>query len=196
MTLPRSQQPTAFDSARGRRVMGRVTTPYEGSSARPWRGGRIPAPLRLHQATVREAWVDYNGHLTESAYLLIFGDSSDAFFRFFGVDEDYRASGRSLYTAETHLHNLREVRRGERLRLTVQVLGADSKRLHIAHEMYNEASTLVATAEQMLLHVDTRAGKVSPFPAQIAGRLQQIREAHATLPVPAYVGHVMRLEGR
>jgi betainyl-CoA thioesterase len=173
-----------------------VTTPYEGSSARPWRGGRIPAPLRLHQATVREAWVDYNGHLTESAYLLIFGDSSDAFFRYFGVDEDYRASGRSLYTAETHLHNLREVRRGERLRLTVQVLGADSKRLHIAHEMYNEAGTLVATAEQMLLHVDTRAGKVSPFPAQIAGRLQQIRAAHATLPVPAYVGHVMRLEGR
>jgi len=196
MTLPRSQQPTAFDSAWGRCVMGRVTTPYEGSGARPWRGGRISAPLRLHQTTVREAWVDYNGHLTESAYLLIFGDSSDAFFRFFGVDEDYRASGRSLYTAETHLHNLREVRRDERLRLTVQVLGVDSKRLHIAHEMYNEGGTLVATAEQMLLHVDTRAGKVSPFPAQIASRLQQIRVAHADLPVPGYVGHVMRLEGR
>jgi acyl-CoA thioester hydrolase len=160
---------------------------------RPWRGRCIPAPLRLHQATVGDAWVDYNGHLTESAYLLIFGDSSDAFFRFFGVDEDYRVSGRSLFTAETHLHNLREVGLGERLQLTLQVLGADSKRLHIAHEMYNQARTLMATAEQMLLHVDTRAGKVSPFPAQIAGRLQQIRAAHATLPVPSYVGHVMRL---
>jgi acyl-CoA thioester hydrolase len=176
--------------------MGRVTTPYEGSSARPWRGGRIPAPLRLHQATVGEAWVDYNGHLTESAYLLIFGDSSDALFRFFGVDEDYRSSGRSLYTAETHLHNLREVRLGERLQLTLQVLGVDEKRLHIAHEMYNEAGALAATAEQMLLHVDTRAGKVSPFPAEIARRLQHIRAAHAALPVPSYVGHVIRLEGR
>jgi acyl-CoA thioester hydrolase len=176
--------------------MSRVTTPSEGGSAPPSRGGRIPAPLRLHQTTVREAWVDYNGHLTESAYLLIFGDSSDAFFRFFGVDEGYRASGRSLYTAETHLHNLREVTNGERLRLTLQVLGVDSKRLHIAHEMYNEADVLVATAEQMLLHVDTRAGKVSPFPAQISRRLRQIRAAHAALPVPAYVGHVMRLEGR
>jgi len=156
----------------------------------------IPAPLRLHQTTVDEAWVDYNGHLTESAYLLIFGDSSDAFFRFFGVDESYRAAGRSLYTAETHLHNLREVRLGERLRLTLQVLGVDSKRLHIVHEMYDSAGTLVATAEQMLLHVDTRAGKVSPFPAEIAGRLRQIRAAHAGLPVPSYVGHVMRLEGR
>jgi len=88
------------------------------------------------------------------------------------------------------------VTRAEPLRLTLQVLGVDSKRLHIAHEMYNEAGILVATAEQMLLHVDTRAGKVSPFPGQIARRLQQIRAAHATLPVPVYVGHVMRLEGR
>lgn len=177
--------------------MGRITAPYEGSGAGLWRdGGQIPAPLRPHRATVGEAWVDYNGHLTESAYLLIFGDSSDAFFRFFGVDEDYRASGRSLYTAETHLHNLRELALGERLQLTLQVLGVDAKRLHIAHEMYNEAGALVATAEQILLHVDTRAGKVSPFPARIASRLQQIREAHAGLPVPSYVGHVMRLGGR
>jgi betainyl-CoA thioesterase len=184
---------TVRDDGRGGPATG--TAPAAGSPG-PWRGGRIPAPLRLHQATVGEEWVDYNGHLTESAYLLIFGDSSDAFFRFFGVDEDYRASGRSLYTAETHLHNLREVGLGERLQLNLQVLGVDAKRLHIAHEMYNQAGTLVATAEQMLLHVDTRAGKVSPFPAQIAGRLRQIRAAHATLPVPHYVGHVMRLRGR
>jgi acyl-CoA thioester hydrolase len=178
-------------------MMGRVTTPYEGSGAARWHDRRpVPVPLRLHEATVGEAWVDYNGHLTESAYLLIFGDSSDAFFRFFGVDEDYRASGKSLYTAETHLHNLREVRLGERLHLTLQVLGVDTKRLHIVHEMYDHAGCLVATAEQMLLHVDTQAGKVSPFPDEIARRLRLIHAGHAVLPVPSYVGHVMRLPGR
>jgi carnitine 3-dehydrogenase len=177
--------------------MGRVTTPQEGSGAAKWDGRRpVPAPLRLHEATAGEAWVDYNGHLTESAYLLIFGDSSDAFFRFFGIDEDYRASGMSLYTAETHLRNLREVRLGERLQLTLQVLGVDAKRLHIVHEMHDQSRRLVATAEQMLLHVDTRAGRVIPFPREIAARLRQIAEAHAVLPVPSYVGHVMRLPGR
>jgi carnitine 3-dehydrogenase len=178
-------------------MMGRVTTPYEGGGAARWHDRRpVPAPLRLHEATVGEAWVDYNGHLTESAYLLIFGDSSDAFFRFFGVDEDYRASGHSLYTAETHLHNLREVQVGEQLHLTLQVLGVDTKRLHIVHEMYDHADCLVATAEQMLLHVDTQAGKVSPFPDEIARRLRLIHAGHAVLPVPSYVGHVMRLPGR
>ncbi len=145
---------------------------------------------------MRAEWVDYNGHLSESSYLLIFGDSSDAFFRFFGVDEKYRESGRSLYTVETHMRNLREVSLGEPLQLTLQVLGANAKRVHIAHEMYNAAGDVVATAEQMLLHVDTGAGKVTPFPAEIGRRLQRIKAAHAALPVPGYAGHAMRIPGR
>ncbi len=176
--------------------MSRVTTPREGSRAASWPpAGPIPAPLRLHETDVLPDWVDYNGHLSESVYLLVFGDSADAFFRFFGVDEDYRAGGRSLYTAETHLHHLREAHLGERLQLTLQVLGLDAKRLHIAHEMQDDRDQLLATAEQMLLHVDTRAGKVAPFPGEIVGRLGQIRATHAVLPVPGYVGHVMRIPG-
>ena len=165
-------------------------------AARAARDPADPAPLRLHETTVAPEWVDYNGHLSEWAYLLVFGDAADAFFRYVGVDEDYRAAGRSLYTAETHLHHLREARLGERLRLTLQVLGTDAKRLHIAHEMFNEAGGRIATGEQMLLHVDTRAGKVAPFPEDLAGRLRRIAAAHAVLPVPDYVGHVMAIPDR
>ena len=68
----------------------------------------IDAPLPLYAATVPADWLDYNGHLTEWCYLLLVGDTADAFFRFVGIDEAYRAAGRSLYTAETHLHHLRE----------------------------------------------------------------------------------------
>ena len=155
----------------------------------------VPAPLRLHQTKVAAEWVDYNGHLSEWAYLLVFGDNADAFFRYVGVDEDYRAAGRSLYTAETHLRHLREAHLGEPLLLSLQVLGTDAKRLHIAHEMTSATGDLLATAEQLLLHVDMRAGKVAPFPARVAGRLREIRDAHAQLEVPGYIGHVMRIPG-
>ena len=47
----------------------------------------------------------------------------------------------------------------------------------------------------MLLHVDTRAGKVAPFPGEIAARLRQIAAAHVVLPLPDYIGHVMRIPG-
>ncbi len=160
------------------------------------RAARDPAPLRLHETTVAPEWVDYNDHLSEWAHLLVFGDAADAFFRYVGVDEDYRAAGHSLYTAETHLHHLREARLGERLRLTLQVFGTDAKRLHIAHEMFNAGGDRLATGEQMLLHVDTRAGRVVPFPGDLAARLRRIAAAHAVLPVPDYVGHVMAIRGR
>jgi acyl-CoA thioester hydrolase len=153
----------------------------------------IPAPFRLHEVTVSPEWTDYNHHLTESAYLLIMGESSDAFFRTFGVDDAYRSAGRSLYTVETHLRNLREAHEGERLDLTIQVLGTDDKRLHIVHEMYSATGSLLATAEQMILHVDMRAGRATPFPGHIARGLREITAAHAALPVPGYVGRSIRI---
>jgi acyl-CoA thioester hydrolase len=154
----------------------------------------IPVPFRLREVTVLAEWTDYNHHLTESAYLLIMGDSSDAFFRTFGIDDAYRRGGHSLYTVETHLRNLREARAGERLDLTIQVLGTDDKRLHIVHEMYAATGGLLATAEQMLLHVDMRAGRAAPFPGHIARGLGEIAAAHAAaLPVPDYVGRAIAI---
>jgi acyl-CoA thioesterase FadM len=153
----------------------------------------IETPLRLHETTVRPEWVDYNRHMSESAYLLVVGDNADAFFRHFGIDDAYRASGGSLFTAETHLHHLRESVEGDHLLFTLQVLGVDSKRVHIVHEMIRPDGELVATAEQMLLHVDTSSGRVSPIPETLLSRLRAIRDAHSALPVPDYVGHVMSL---
>jgi len=176
----------------------RVTTPREGVAHAGWDDtAPIDAPLRLHEAAVPHAWVDYNGHTSESSYLLAVGDNADAFFRYFGIDEEYRANGGSLYTAETHLHHLRETSEGDHLCFTLQVLGVDPKRVHIVHEIRRcDDDELVATAEQMLLHVDMAAGKVAPMPEQLLSRLEAIRDAHAQLPVPDYVGHVMGLPQR
>ncbi|WP_406438780.1 thioesterase family protein [Streptomyces sp. NBC_01613] len=170
-----------------------IVTPYEGREHGGWDPqAPIPAPLALHRTAVPLAWVDYNGHLSESCFLLVFGDNSDAFFRWIGVDEAYRAAGHSLYTAESHLHHRGEAGEGNLLRLTLQILDVDDKRLHLFHTMYRDDSGApIATAEQMLLHVDTEAGRVAPFPGFLAERLAATRLAHARLPVPAAVGHVM-----
>ena len=153
----------------------------------------IPAPLRLYATDVPASWVDYNHHMTESAYLLVMGEGSDAFFRYIGIDEAYRASGRSLYTVETHLRNLREAAEGDRLELTLRVLGVDAKRVHVAHEVLLGDGSLVATGEQMLLHVDSAAGRASPLPDVLLDRLRRLAAAHAVLPVPDWVGRAMRI---
>jgi acyl-CoA thioesterase FadM len=171
----------------------RVVTPYEGTGRRPWVDGvAVPAPLRLHETTVAPDWVDYNGHMSESCYLLVFGDSADAFFRFLGIDEDYRAAGHSLYTVETHLHHRREVSEGEPLSLTLRVLDHDEKRVHLFSEMFHgRTGDLLASAEQLLVHVDMAEGRSSPLPEELQRRLSVILEAHRALPAPAVVGRPM-----
>jgi len=146
-------------------------------------------PLRLHQTQVRTDWVDYNGHMTESRYLHVFGDASDALFRYLGIDDDYRASGYSYYTAETHLMNQREVAALEPVYVTTQLLHVDEKRLHLMHTMHHGATgEILSTAEQMLLHVDMEAGKACPAKPEVLEKLQTIKAGHQTLPAPAAKG--------
>ena len=172
----------------------RLSTPLEGTGHRPWDPqAPIDAPLQLMQTQVQAAWVDYNGHMSESCYLLVFGDNSDAFFRFIGIDEAYRdQGGHSLYTVQTQIHNLREAALHEPLRLTLQLLDLDDKRLHIFHAMYHATSgDLLATGEQMLVHVNMQAGRAAPMPADLLHRLQAIHQAHAALPRPKQAGQAI-----
>jgi carnitine 3-dehydrogenase len=152
----------------------------------------IDAPLALHEATVPAEWVDYNGHMSEWCYLLLVGDAADAFFRYVGIDEAYRAAGYSLYTAETHLHHLRERELGARLAVPLQLLDVGPKSLHLFHSIRDSVTDEeVATAEQLLVHVHMASGRVVPMPDDLRSRLETIRTAHAVLPLPPAVGHVM-----
>lgn len=153
----------------------------------------ISAPLRLREVTVPPDWVDYNGHMSEWCYLVVMGDSSDAFFRYVGIDDDYRAAGASLFTVETHIRNLLEASLGDVLALALRVLDVDAKRVHLAHELIRPDGAVAATGEQMLLHVDTSAGKASELPATLHDRLCEIASAHDQLTRPTWVGHVMEI---
>ena len=160
-------------------------------------GQEIGRPLRLHHSRVLPEWVDYNGHMGESFYLLAFGWASDALFRYIGDDEDYRARGKSFYTVETHINYYQEVSTGEPLDFTTQVLGVDDKRLHFFHEMYHgQSGELLSTTEQMLLHVDTNASKSCPIEPQVRQALDAILAAHGDLPVPEQVGRRMAVKAQ
>jgi carnitine 3-dehydrogenase len=149
----------------------------------------LSQPLRLHAARVLPEWVDYNGHMTESRYLQVFGDSSDALFHYIGIDADYHAAGFSYYTVETHIMHLCEVAAEEPLHVTTHILGCDEKRLHVFHVLHRSRDQVrLATAEQMLLHVDTKRGGVCPARADVQARVQRLADAHAGLPKPDAAG--------
>lgn len=177
-------------------ILARREARRYGQGARPWsEGDRIAAPLELFGCDVEPDWVDYNGHMTEAAYLTAFGWASDALFRYIGDDEEYRAAGHSFYTVETHINYLREVSGGDSLRFTTLVTGLDRKRLHIYHEMFDRRTgERAAAAEQMLLHMDTDAGRPAPIEGAPALALAAVRRGHKEAPRPEYLGRVMATE--
>lgn len=143
-------------------------------------------PLRLLETSVPAAWIDYNGHMTEHRYLEVFGKTTDALLCLIGVDPDYVAAGGSYYTVETHLRHLGQARAGDRLAATCQIIAADDKRIHVFHRIFHaDAAEPIATAEQMLLHVDSRAERAAPASPAVLDRLRPIVEAHAALERPA-----------
>jgi carnitine 3-dehydrogenase len=137
-------------------------------------------------ARVLPEWVDYNGHMHESRYLQLFGDATDALLRHLAVDV---ARG-SYFTVETHLSHLGEATADERVRITTQLLGHDEKRLHLFHEL-RRGDALLATAEQMLLHVDASTRRTAPAPPDVLERVAAIALEHQGLPRPERAGRAI-----
>src|SRR3984885_4395548 len=157
-----------------------------GRAPQPSERGR---PLRLLDVVVGTEWVDYNRHLSDFRYGQVFGDALDVLFRRVGIDEDYRAAGRAYYTVENHIKHLGEAKAGESLYVTAQVLAVDDKRLHLFQRLHRgRDDKLIATAEQMYLHVDSKAAKAAPADPKIRAKLESIRSDHAGLPRPPEAG--------
>ncbi len=151
-------------------------------------GDDLSQPLALHHAQVAADWVDYNGHAHESRYLQVFGDASDALFGYLGINAEYLAGG-SYFTVESHLSHLREALLDDTLSVTTQVLDFDPRRLHVFHSLWRAGDgALLATAEQLFLHVDTVARRAAPAGAAVLARVERIARAHAALPSPERAG--------
>lgn len=148
----------------------------------------IAAPFAAPEAAVRPDWIDANGHMNLAYYVVVFDQATDALFDALDIGAEYRArAGRAVFAVEAHTLYERELRAGERMRVTTQVLGVDAKRMHLAHEMIS-AEARCAVQELMFVHVDLAARAATPFPPGAAARVAAGVAAHAGLPRPDWTG--------
>lgn len=152
-------------------------------------------PLVLLNTPVEAAWIDYNGHLNDACYALLFSRACDRLIDYIGLDGPGRESHQyTIYTLENHIRYLGEVHLDAPVSITAQILGADDKRLRVYFRMWDESrDRLAAVSTQLLTGVDTRGPKAAPFPEIVAKRVNALAEAHANLPAPADACTQMRL---
>ncbi|MFN6942969.1 MAG: thioesterase family protein, partial [Parvibaculum sp.] len=120
----------------------------------------------------------------------------DVAFSALGIGWDYTQKGEgSCFTAEVHVCYLDEVKEGDPLRVTYQLLDADEKRIHVFGHMYHaEKGYLAATSEQMCIHVDMKSRRASPFPAEQQARIAAMMNAHEGMPRPVQAGRVIGIK--
>ena len=154
----------------------------------------MPA-LITYRTPVQEDWVDYNGHLRDAYYLLIFSYATDALMERIGLDADSRGqSGHSLFTLEAHINYLHEVKLGTEVWVQTQIICFDRKRLQVYHSLHRAGfDEALAASEQMLLHVDLAGPTSAPFSEHSTGLLQGLVDEQRQLQPPVYVGRVIGL---
>ena len=145
--------------------------------------------FKFHSEPMQDSWADAYGHLNEAYYLLPFTNTTWIMQDHFGIGTDYfAATGCAIYTVESHLRYLNDVRMPATLDIETLMLGSDAKKIWFAHQMRVDGD-LCATAEFMTLHYDTRAGRTTAMPEDVQTRLKAAEVAE----LPDWVGRRISL---
>src|SRR5699024_8729341 len=118
--------------------------------------------------TVPEEWIDYNGHMNDADYVRAFSWGVDAFIELIGITESFRVQNEyTVYTLDTHVVYLDEMKLGEAFDVRMHILDYDAKRVHVFFELYGEDEKRAAVSEQMLMGINQATGKPGEFPDKI-----------------------------
>ncbi len=146
---------------------------------------------------IEPEWIDYNGHLNMAYYSVLFDRGVDAVWEHFGLGPTYmQARGMTTYAAEFHIRYLRELKLGDRVRASFQIIGHDAKRIHSWQELIHEDGWIAASGENLHLSVDTTGPKVAAFPDDVLEKIAGLAADHADLARPEALGRPIGIGAR
>ena len=110
-------------------------------------------------------WIDYNGHMNLSYYILVFDMGAEIILSKFKMGEhSAKTTKKSTMVVETHTNYIREVKENDEVIVLLSHLDHDKKRLHYKLEMREKSTNdLSATTEVLALYMDLGKRKVSEF---------------------------------
>ncbi|MGX9932929.1 thioesterase family protein [Virgibacillus salarius] len=154
-------------------------------------GMLMPSSIIL-QDSVREEWIDYNGHMNDAEYVRVFSRAVDKLMYTIGLTEEVRnQENYTLFTLETHVCYLAEMNVAEPIEVSFQMLDYDNKRVHAFFELYGEDGKRAATSEQLLMGIDHSTGKSAPFPTAILSNVDEIADSCMPEEKPKEAGRVI-----
>ena len=152
---------------------------------------RHACALPVLETTVVSEWVDYNGHMNDAAYAIVFSRSVDALMDRIGLDAAARKrTGQSLFTLQMMLHYFKEAKEGDALAISCHLLEHDGKRMRVWLDMVAPDGERVAASEQLLISVVQRDGssRAVEWTFETKAALEALAKAQRDMPHPPAAG--------
>jgi acyl-CoA thioester hydrolase len=152
---------------------------------------RHDSVLPVLATTVASEWVDYNGHMNDAAYAIVFSRSVDALMDRIGIDSAMRKrTGHSVFTLQMMLHYFKEAKEGDALAVSCHLLEHDDKRMRVWLVMTDAEGERLAASEQLLLSVaQTEEGpRAAPWSFESRAALEALAKVQAGAPHPPEAG--------
>ena len=153
------------------------------------------APFVSSVMRIEPQWIDYNGHRSVAYYNVLFDRAVDEVYELIGLGPSYlERTKHSTMVVEAHVRYLRELKLEDPVRVVVQLLDYDAKRIHLFEELRHATENWVsATSENMTLSVNMTTKKVAPFHDSVLLLLERMKTAHAGLPWPDGAGRSVQM---
>ena len=131
-------------------------------------------------------------------YHMAFDRATDRFLDTIGLGEGYLArEPGSMFALEDRMTYQRELERGDPIRITLQLLDFDEKRMHYFQRMYHtDKGYLAATCEHLSVFVDMRVRRSAPMPSHVHEALAGLYETHRAMDRPDETTRTMGIRRR
>ena len=99
------------------------------------------------------------------------------------------------YSLQANYHYLQELKKGDRFKSKVLIIGADKKKIDMVLEMINASNAeKVAICETLLINVDLTLRKSTEYPDWVQDKIQEYKNSCKGCALPREVGKTITLK--
>ena len=133
---------------------------------------KLSLPKKISTGSVKEDWIDYNGHMNMAYYVQCFEESSD--FLLEHMDLGYRYAieeQKGVFVIKCEINYRKEINLHEIFIISLEELICKGKKLIVGLKMLNAINETIADYKILNLNVDLESKKSVTFSTAITGQL-------------------------
>ena len=133
---------------------------------------KLNLPIKVSKGTVKDDWIDYNGHMNMAYYVQCFEESSD--FLLERIDLGYRYTieeRKGVFVIKCEINYRKEINLHENFVISVEELVCKGKKLVVGLRMLNANNETIADYKILNLNVDLETKKSSAFSTKTISQL-------------------------